>query len=52
MDMLDLVAWMGLEWLYDSVEDRYGRAVAWLIIASALVLLGVVAWILIRVLRH
>ncbi len=29
MDMMDVVAACGLEWLYDKVEKRYGKAAAW-----------------------
>lgn len=28
--MLDIVALTGLEWLYDTVEDRYGTLAAWI----------------------
>ncbi|HVJ72283.1 MAG TPA: hypothetical protein VM531_12380 [Sphingomicrobium sp.] len=31
MDILDIVALSGLEWVYDKVEDRHGRAAAWLV---------------------
>ena len=31
MDMLDIVALCGLELVYDKVEDRYGRAAAWIV---------------------
>jgi len=31
MDMLDIAALCGLELVYDKVEDRYGRAAAWLV---------------------
>jgi hypothetical protein len=31
MDMLDVAALSGLEWVYDKVEDRYGRLAAWLV---------------------
>jgi hypothetical protein len=31
MDMLDIVALLGLEWVFDKVEDRYGRAAAWIV---------------------
>jgi len=29
--MLDIAALMGLEWAYDLVEERYGRAAAWVV---------------------
>jgi hypothetical protein len=38
MDMLDVVASCGLEWLYDKVEERYGTAAA-LLVTIALVAL-------------
>ena len=28
MDMMDSFALLGLGWIYDKVEDRYGRAAA------------------------
>ena len=31
MDMLDIFALSGLEWVHDKVEDRFGRAAAWLV---------------------
>ena len=31
MDMLDLFAESGLEWVYDRVEERYGRVVGWVV---------------------
>jgi Na+/melibiose symporter-like transporter len=47
--MLDFVAVAGLEWLYDRVEDRYGRAAAWLVTGStALIFIGILVWILVR----
>ena len=29
--MLDIAAEAGLEWVYDKVEERYGRAAAWVV---------------------
>jgi Na+/melibiose symporter-like transporter len=51
--MLDILALTGLEWLYDRVEDRYGRAAAWLVTGgTALILIGILIWILVRVLSR
>ena len=33
MDMLDVFAIFGLDWVYDKVEDRYGRAAASVVIS-------------------
>jgi len=48
MDMLDGLALCGLDWVYDKVEDRYGRAAAWIVttvlafsILAAMVTVGV-----------
>ena len=48
MDMLDIVALSGLEWVYDKVDDRYGRAAAWVVttvlafsVLAAMVTVGV-----------
>jgi hypothetical protein len=39
--MLDIFAVSGLEWVYDKVEDRYGRAAALLVTtALAFAILG------------
>jgi hypothetical protein len=32
--MLDVFAIFGLDWIYDKVEDRYGRAAAWIVTAT------------------
>lgn len=47
MDMLDVVALCGLEWFYDKVEERYGRAAAWLatFTVAIAVLAAIVAFI-------
>jgi hypothetical protein len=50
MDMLDIVAESGLEWIYDKVERRYGRAAAWLAtlaLAAAIVAIFVTVLVLI-----
>lgn len=42
--MLDVVALMGLEWVYVKVEERYGRAAAWVVtitLAVAMLAAGV-----------
>lgn len=49
--MLDIFALFGLEWVYDRVEDRFGRGAAWFVtIALALAVLGIAAAVLIAVL--
>jgi hypothetical protein len=46
--MLDIFALSGLEWVYDRVEDRHGRAAAWVATTTlALSILGVAVAILI-----
>jgi hypothetical protein len=53
MDMADLMALMGLEFLYDALEERYGRLVASIVtLALALVIFGAVVWLLTKVLGH
>ena len=48
--MLDILAEWGLGWLYDWVEDRYGRAAALLVTwVAALTLVATLIWILVRV---
>ena len=49
--MLDIVALCGLEWLYDTVEERYGTVAAWLAtIGLAALILGAVVAVVIAVL--
>lgn len=45
MDMLDIFASSGLEWVYTKAEDRFGRVAAWLVTATlmAAILAAVVA---------
>lgn len=44
--MADIMALLGLEFLYDVLEQRFGRSVASIVtLALALVLLGAVVWI-------
>jgi hypothetical protein len=53
VDMLDILALTGLEWLYDRIEDRYGRRAAWLVTSAlALAIIGVLVWILIAVVNR
>ena len=53
MDMADLMALIGLEFLYDVLEERYGRLVASIVnLALALVILGAAVWLLTKVLGH
>lgn len=49
--MLDIFALSGLEWVYDRVENRFGRITAWVVtMALALAVLGTAAAVLIAVL--
>ena len=49
--MLDIFALSGLEWVYDRVEDRFGRAAAWVVtITLALAILGIAVAVLVDVL--
>jgi hypothetical protein len=51
--MLDILAVWGLGWLYDWVEDRYGRPSALLVTwLTALTLLAVIIWIFVKVLAR
>lgn len=48
--MLDILALSGLEWLYERVEDRYGRGAAWAItLTVGLSVIAILVWILIAV---
>lgn len=48
MEALDPLAL--IEWIYDPLEARFGRLVAWLVtFAAAMALLGVLIWIFIEV---
>ena len=52
MDTLDFFALSGLEWIYEKLEDRFGRAVAWVgTLVLALTLLGVGVAVLVAILR-
>jgi Na+/melibiose symporter-like transporter len=45
--MIDILAFAGLDWLYDRIEGRYGRGVAWLVtFALGLSILGILVWVL------
>ena len=49
--MLDIFALSGLEWVYDRVEDRFGRVAAWVVtMALALAVLGIAVAILLAIL--
>ena len=49
--MLDKVALCGLEWVYDKVEERYGRLAAWLVtISLAGAMLAVIVAVIVAVL--
>jgi hypothetical protein len=51
--MLDLLAFAGLDWLYDAVEKRFGVAAAWLVTLFVGLSVAVFAlWILIRFVLH
>lgn len=42
--MADIVVNSGLEWVYDAVEDRFGRAAAWIVtIMTAVAVIAAVA---------
>ena len=47
--MLDIVALSGLEWVYDKIEKRYGRAAAWVVttVAAAAFLVAMVALVMV-----
>jgi Na+/melibiose symporter-like transporter len=50
--MFDIVALAGLDWLYDRIEDRYGRGAAWLItFAAGVSILGILVWVIALVAR-
>lgn len=41
-----IFAWIG--WVYDKVEDSYGRVAAWLVaFVAGLMLVGLLVWVLI-----
>jgi hypothetical protein len=51
--MLDLLAFTGLDWLYDHIEDRYGRGAAWIVtFAVGLSILGILVWVLVLVVNR
>lgn len=53
MDLADIMALMGLEWVYDVVEDRWGRTAAALVtISLAITIIGILIWILAKVLNR
>ena len=52
MEMGDIFAIAGLEWVYDQLEDRFGRRVAWigtfLLSIASLAAVGAIAWYFLR----
>ena len=51
--MLDILAFAGLDRLYDAVEKRFGVAAAWLVtLGVGLAVAVLVVWILIRFVFH
>lgn len=45
-----VLAWV--EWIYDKVENRYGRATAWLVtFGTTLILIGILVWVLVALSR-
>jgi len=45
-----VVAWT--DWVFDKVEDRYGRAAAWLVtFGTGVLLIGVLVWVLVALSR-
>lgn len=50
MDMLDVVALCGLEWVYDKVAERHGTVAAWVVTVSlAAIMLGAVIAVIIAI---
>jgi predicted PurR-regulated permease PerM len=50
--MPDVLAVFALEWVYDRVEERYGRTAAWLAtMALSLAVLGIAVAVLIALMR-
>lgn len=48
--MLDIVTLTGLEWVYDKVEERHGRAAAWVAtITLAVALLAALVAVLVAI---
>ena len=47
MDMLDIFALSGLEWVYDKVQERFGRAAAFLVTGALMAaILGAIITVL------
>jgi hypothetical protein len=47
MDMMHVFSLTGLEWIYDKVEDRYGRVAAWVVtlaFTAAVIGVAVAVW--------
>jgi hypothetical protein len=52
MDMSDIAFLAALEWIYDKVDDRFGKLAAWLVMLGlATIVIGLVVAALIYVLR-
>lgn len=52
MEDFDLLAFAGLDWLYDRIEDRYGRGAAWLAtFAAGLSIIGIIGLVLVIAVR-
>lgn len=48
----DLLILTWIEWVYDKLEDRYGRVTAWLVtVGTALMLIGILVWVLVALSR-
>ncbi|WP_309662622.1 hypothetical protein [Sphingomonas sp.] len=48
---MDIVSLLGLEWLYDKVEGRFGQVAAWLVtIVLTVAVLGAIVAVLMAVL--
>ena len=46
-----LVAWW-TDWIFDKIEDRYGRAFAWLVtFGTVVILIGIAVWAVVAVSR-
>lgn len=53
MEDFDLLAFAGLDWLYDRIEDRYGRGAAWLVtFAAGLSVIAIPVLVLVIALRR
>jgi TRAP-type mannitol/chloroaromatic compound transport system permease small subunit len=49
----DLFVMMWIDWIYDPIEERYGRAAAWIVtIAVTVAAMGIVGWVVLTALRR